>query len=203
MPVETPSFAQTSTSGSTDMVRNPYKPITKRNPIRMTRHGLKPHQDPRLSISGAGSRDLVPRDPVMRNPLIKGYSDESISKNISKLMREGYPQKQAVAIAYDIARKAAKSAGKPGRARQLTANPQRKGCTQKGASMATRKRKASNPFAAGKTLKGSGIPKGKKKGQLFTKGGKRYMVISYVSSTGKRVRYARPWKGKPYSKRRR
>lgn len=39
-------------------------------------------------------------------PLAKGWSRETISKNIAKLMREeGYPQKQAVAIALNVARK--------------------------------------------------------------------------------------------------
>ena len=55
-----------------------------------------------------------------------------------------------------------------------------------------------NPFAKGKTLPKTDIPKGKKSGDIFTKGSKRYIVISYTSSTGKRVRFARPWKGKPY-----
>ena len=49
-------------------------------------------------------------------PLKKGYSSKTIGKNISKEMKSGMPQKQAVAVSLNVARKAAKAAGKPSKA---------------------------------------------------------------------------------------
>ena len=43
-------------------------------------------------------------------PLAKGDSDETVSRNISKLRHEGYPQRQAVAIAMNQAGRSKKSA---------------------------------------------------------------------------------------------
>jgi len=42
-------------------------------------------------------------------PLKKGYSDKSVSANISELMKSGKPQKQSIAIALDAKREALKS----------------------------------------------------------------------------------------------
>ena len=41
-------------------------------------------------------------------PLIESASKKAHSENIKRLVNEGYPQKQAVAIAYDVARRAKK-----------------------------------------------------------------------------------------------
>jgi len=41
-------------------------------------------------------------------PLVQSASKAAISENISRLVKEGYPQKQATAIAYGVARKVKK-----------------------------------------------------------------------------------------------
>lgn len=45
-------------------------------------------------------------------PLKRGYSKKTISKNIAAEIRAGRPMRQAVAIAYSVARKAAPKARK-------------------------------------------------------------------------------------------
>ena len=48
-------------------------------------------------------------------PLKKGYSSRTVGENISREMKKGMPQKQAVAVALNTARTAAMKAGKPGK----------------------------------------------------------------------------------------
>lgn len=45
-------------------------------------------------------------------PLKQGFSKQSVSANISREMKRGKPQKQAIAIALNVARKAKRRARK-------------------------------------------------------------------------------------------
>lgn len=51
-------------------------------------------------------------DGVKSMPLKKGYSKKSVSANIRTEMAAGKPQRQAVAVALDVARRARKKKGK-------------------------------------------------------------------------------------------
>ncbi len=53
-------------------------------------------------------------------PLKRGYSQKTISRNISTEMRAGRPQSQAIAIALSTARTAARRAGRKSLVRKLT-----------------------------------------------------------------------------------
>lgn len=59
----------------------------------------------------AGIHETVERK-VETMPLKKGYSSKTISKNIKTEMAAGKPQKQAIAIAMNTARRAKKKARK-------------------------------------------------------------------------------------------
>lgn len=51
-------------------------------------------------------------------PLKRGYSSKTIGRNIRTEMHHGRPQKQAIAIAFRVARKAKAAARKAKRARR-------------------------------------------------------------------------------------
>lgn len=59
-------------------------------------------------------------------PLKRGYSLQNIATNIKTLMQEGYPETQAAAIAYEIAKKALAKARKKQRADRKAAKTTKK-----------------------------------------------------------------------------
>ena len=67
-------------------------------------------------ILGRGFGPSLPSTGDSDMPLTKGYSRKSIGKNISTEEKAGKPRKQAIAIALNVARKAAMKAGKPSKA---------------------------------------------------------------------------------------
>lgn len=70
-------------------------------------------------------------------------------------------------------------------------NPSRKRTAKKSSKRKTSKRSTAKRKPAAKKTKTIAVPKGKKKGDIFTRQGKRYQVVSYLTKAGKRVRYAK------------
>ncbi len=69
----------------------------------------------RINTAVAKARKAAKRS----NPLKRGYGSSTISRNIRKLVGEGYPSKQAVAIALSTARRSAARRGKTRTVRRL------------------------------------------------------------------------------------
>lgn len=77
---------------------------------------VKLYNETRSSLGGDRAEVEV---SVKSNPLKRGRGPKIVSANIRKLMHEGYPQKQAVAIALNTARRSAKRRGKKRATRRL------------------------------------------------------------------------------------
>lgn len=63
--------------------------------------GFLQEKDEYVRLTHKGNREIL----SIKNPLAHGYSRETIQRNIRKLRREGYPEDQAIAIAFREARK--------------------------------------------------------------------------------------------------
>jgi len=65
-----------------------------------------------VNLSSEASTPHSIRKEVIKMPLVKGYSSKSFGKNVKTEMKHGKPQKQAVAIAYSVQKKAKAAAMK-------------------------------------------------------------------------------------------